>query len=282
MSIKALERLFILLQHLLPKHRLSRLTALFAESRNPILKNLLINVFVRVFGVDLSEARYSRASDYECFNDFFTRPLKDGVREFADSSTYVLSPADGAVSQLGIIEDGLIVQAKGHRYSVDELLGGDPELAEQFRDGSFATIYLSPKDYHRVHMPTRGELLSSQYVPGSLFSVNRATANGVPRLFARNERLVSVFQTPHGKMALVLVGAVIVAGIRTVWGGGPQDGAAPRICFDSDWTLEAGQEMGRFYLGSTAIVLFQKDQVAWNAELTTGSKVRLGEAIAGF
>lgn len=259
---------------------------MFAESRHPLVKNPLINAFIKIFGVDMSEALYPGAQDYACFNDFFTRPLREGLRPLADPGRFVLSPADGAVSQLGVIEKDQIFQAKGHSYSVADLLGdisrGESSLSGEFENGTFATIYLSPKDYHRVHMPCAGTLVSSQYVPGELFSVNQITARHVPRLFARNERLVAVFETAHGKVAVVLVGAVIVAGIRTVWGGGPQGAKGVQTSFEQDWTLQAGQEMGRFYLGSTAVVLFQNGACEWSPELTAGSPLRLGQAIGRY
>lgn len=280
------ENLFILLQRSIPQHALSRFAGMFAECRHPLVKNPLINVFIKVFGVDMSEALYPQANDYANFNEFFTRPLREGLRPLADAQRFVLSPADGAVSQLGVIEKDQIFQAKGHTYTVADLLGdtspSEGSLSAQFENGTFATIYLSPKDYHRVHMPCAGTLVSSHYVPGELFSVNQITAKHVPRLFARNERLVAVFETAHGKVAVVLVGAVIVAGIRTVWGGGPQGPPGVQTSFPQDWTLEAGQEMGRFYLGSTAVVLFQNGACEWSPELAAGSPLRLGQAIGRY
>lgn len=278
----SLANLFILLQRAVPQHALSRLTARFAETRNPVIKNLLIRAFIRAFNVNMAEALHSNPSHYGNFNEFFTRPLKDGVHILADAEQYVLSPADGAVSQLGIVESDQIFQAKGHYYSVADLLGGDVKLASEFENGTFCTVYLSPRDYHRVHMPCPGRLISSHYVPGDLFSVNQTTAGIVPRLFARNERLVSLFDTPHGKMALVLVGAVIVAGIETVWGGGPRGPRGVQMEFERDWSFSAGDEMGRFYLGSTAIVLFQNGAVQWDPELVAGSPLRLGQALGSY
>lgn len=278
----SLENLFILLQRTIPQHALSRLTARFAETRNPILKDILIRTFIQAFRVNMAEALYPDPSHYENFNDFFTRPLKDGVHQFADAEKFILSPADGAISQLGAIEGGQIFQAKGHYYTVEELLAGGADLAQDFENGSFATVYLSPRDYHRVHMPCEGTLVSSQYVPGELYSVNQVTAGRVPRLFSRNERLVGIFDTPRGKMALVLVGAVIVAGIRTVWGAGPQGPIGRQTQFEQEWNLSAGQEMGRFYLGSTAIVLFQQGVSQWGDEIQAGTPVRLGQALGSY
>lgn len=225
--------------------------------------------------------------DYRSFNTFFTRALKPGARVIADTNSYIVSPADGVISQIGRIENGRIFQAKGQDFTVTELIGGDAALAERFNGGSFATIYLSPRDYHRVHMPVTGTLHSTTYVPGQLFSVNQVTAGAVPRLFARNERLSSIFTTELGIVASVMVGAMIVAGIETVWAGPvqthgkrliqtsfPQEGAThpPR--------LEAGAEMGRFMLGSTVILLFESNRVAWMPELKAGDAVQMGQALA--
>lgn len=277
-----LNRLFILLQQATPQHALSRLTARFARTRNPLVKNLLIRAFIKAFRVNMDEALYPDPSHYASFNEFFTRPLRQGIHVLADAERFVLSPADGVVSQLGNIERDQIFQAKGHYYSTSDLLGGDSALASEFENGTFCTVYLSPRDYHRVHMPCSGTLESSRYLPGELFSVNQITASLVPRLFARNERLVSIYHTPHGKMALVLVGAVIVAGIETVWGGGPHGPAGTQTEFGQNWTFSAGEEMGRFYLGSTAIVLFQKGEVQWSPELGAGTSLRLGQALGSY
>ena len=211
-----LEKLFILSQYPLPHHPLSRLMGRFTQCRNPAFKNLFIRAIVRVFGVDLSEAAEPNPRAYGCFNDFFTRPLKPGIRPIAEDPDAVVSPADGTVSQCGPINEGRLLQAKGRDYGVVELLGGDAGRAAPFQGGSFATIYLSPKDYHRLHMPLAGTLREMVHVPGRLFSVNDATARGVPNLFARNERVVALFDTEAGPMALVLVGAIFVASIETV------------------------------------------------------------------
>ncbi len=197
---------------------MTRFAGRIAASERPSVRDPLIRRFVRAYDVDMAEAERP-LGQYKSFNDFFTRALKPGARPLADAETCVLCPADGAVSQLGRIADGRILQAKGHDYTVAQLLGGDEALAKRFHNGNFITVYLSPKDYHRVHMPTGGTLESTTYVPGDLFSVNQATAAGVPGLFARNERLSCIFDTSHGSMASVMVGAMIVAGIETVWGG---------------------------------------------------------------
>lgn len=279
-----MKQLFIIFQYLVPQHLLSRLVSMIAESRIGWIKNTFIQQFVRHFEVDMSEARQPDTSQYPNFNSFFTRPLRDGARSICEPG-FIACPADGAISQLGPIRSGRILQAKGQSYSTVELLGGDPALAAQFEDGSFATIYLSPKDYHRVHMPCDGSLQQTVYVPGDLFSVNQTTAARVPRLFSRNERLVSVFDTDTGPMASVLVGAMIVAGIETVWSG--QEAPIPRAIsskrFDrapESVALGRGEEMGRFKLGSTVILLFPKDSIEWLDTLAAGSSVRMGEALA--
>ena len=276
---------FIWLQHALPQHGLSKFAGRAAASRRPWLRKRLIERFIRAYDVDMDEAE-RRSHEYESFNDFFTRSLKPNARPLADAERYVLSPADGAVSQLGRIEDGKIFQAKGHHYTASELLGGDDELAERFRHGHFATIYLSPRDYHRVHMPVAGRLTGTTYVPGDLFSVNGATAAAVPGLFARNERLACVFDTNLGKVASVMVGAMIVAGIETVWGGRvePHGKRLLRSVHSTDGedatSYEAGDEMGRFLLGSTVVLLFEQDRIEFLPDLADGSTVRMGEALA--
>lgn len=279
-----MKSLFILLQYLAPQHLLSRLAGRFADCRIGWIKNALIGRFIKIFKVDMSEALDPSPWTYENFNSFFTRALKPGTRPICDGPT-IACPADGTVSQAGPIEGGSIFQAKGRTYSAVELLGGDLQLAELFRDGSFATIYLSPRDYHRVHMPCQGTLQRTVYVPGDLFSVNQTTAERVPRLFARNERLVSVFDTPHGPMAAVLVGAMIVAAIDTVWSGqeAPQRRAVHTTRFDrlpAPVTLAKGEEMGRFRLGSTVVLLFPKDCVQWRPDCRAGARVRMGQALA--
>lgn len=278
-----MSRLFIILQYLLPQHGLSRLLGRFAEGQ--WLKNLLIKLFVRRYKVDLSEAEISEPTDFKNFNDFFTRALKPDARPLAEDVDAILCPADGCISEMGMIEEDRILQAKGRYYTVAKLLA-DEEDAQHFLGGSFATVYLSPRDYHRVHMPIEGSLLKTVYVPGKLFSVNQATADSVPDLFARNERLVCLFETPVGKMALVLVGAMVVAGIETVWAGQVCP-ATRRELTHTDYTqsnppvqLASGAEMGRFKLGSTAIVLFEAGAVALEETLAAGSPTRMGQRIA--
>ncbi len=275
-------KVFVVLQYLLPQHLLSRAVGWLAENETPWLKNFLIEKFIRRFGVNMNEAAESDYKRYQNFNHFFTRALASGVRPICTEG--VCCPADGQVSQAGDIKHGRIFQAKGHSFSTAELLGGDEQLAALFDEGLFATVYLSPRDYHRVHMPVAGRLLRSIYIPGDLFSVNTTTAENVPNLFARNERLVAIFDTEYGEMAVVLVGAMIVAGIETVWAGQ----VAPRLrkIETQDFVnapapvhLKKGEEMGRFKLGSTAIVLFRKSSdLEW--EVKAGDAVKMGQEFA--
>ncbi|MDZ4308576.1 archaetidylserine decarboxylase [Allopontixanthobacter sp.] len=274
---------FIWLQHLAPQHALSRAAGMIARGRNRRLKDALIRRFIRAYGVDMDQAELP-AADYPTFNDFFTRALKPGARPIADSDAYIVSPADGAISQLGRIEGGRIVQAKGQSYTAEELIGGDAELAARFDGGHFITIYLSPSDYHRVHMPVTGTLRETTYIPGALFSVNTVTAAAVSRLFARNERLASIFNTAEGAVASVMVGAMIVANIETVWSGPvtPHGKRVIRTRYSGGDApqLEAGAEMGRFLLGSTVVLLFEPGRIEWLDGLKPLDTVRMGQALA--
>ncbi|MEL6708053.1 MAG: archaetidylserine decarboxylase [Pseudomonadota bacterium] len=273
---------FVLSQHIAPQHLISKVAGGFAASTTPWIRNALIRRFVKAFDVDLSEAART-VEQFESFNDFFTRELREGARPIADHTGFIACPADGAVSQIGAIRDGQVFQAKGREYSVTALLGGDAEQAQKYENGSFATIYLSPRDYHRVHMPAGGALQSTAYVPGDLFSVNQETAEGVDALFARNERLVCHFKGSIGPYASVMVGAMIVAGIDTVWPNrfSTHARAIVKEDFASDSvTLSAGDEMGRFYLGSTVILLFASGGVEWLGDLEAGTPVRMGQPIA--
>ncbi|MFC3283172.1 archaetidylserine decarboxylase [Litchfieldella rifensis] len=272
------DKLFALIQYPLPHHLISRLVGKFAECRIPWLKHLFIQAFIRHFEVDMSQALEPDPTAYACFNDFFTRAMKAEARPIGDG---LVSPADGTLSQYGRTYHGTLVQAKGQAYSLTTLLGGDVHRAAPFRQGSFATVYLSPRDYHRVHMPLAGTLREMVYVPGRIFSVNRATANHVPALFARNERLVCIFDTEQGPLAMVLVGAMIVAAIETVWAGQitPLSGEIQRIRFDEPITLEKGAEMGRFKLGSTVVMCFGRE-VDFD-DLSIDSMVSMGERLGG-
>jgi len=275
------DRLFILAQYLTPQHVLSRLVGLLAEARAPWLKNRIIGWFVRRYQVDMREAQIEDPLAFDSFNAFFTRALKPDARPLDETPGAILCPADGAVSQIGDIGHGRVFQAKGHSFSTHALLGGDSERAAPFLNGRFATIYLSPRDYHRVHMPISGTLREMIYVPGKLFSVNPLTASAVPDLFARNERVVCIFDTACGKMALVLVGAMIVASMETVWAGqvAPLARGVRRFRYDGPIHLQAGTELGRFRLGSTVILLFGEQQMDWSGELGTGSSVRMGQRL---
>jgi phosphatidylserine decarboxylase len=275
---------FIIFQYLLPQHLLSRLIGKLAETEIPWLKDVLISRFISQYQVDMSEAADPDDRNYKNFNAFFTRALNEGARPIVSDPQAIACPADGAISQLGEIIDGRIFQAKGQDYSLLQLLGGDREAAALFAGGSFATVYLSPRDYHRVHMPIAGTLQSMSYIPGALFSVNTTTAENVQGLFARNERAVCLFDTEAGPMAVILVGALIVAGIETVWDG--QIAPPPSGIKTTDYRqsareiyLEKGAEMGRFKLGSTAIVLFGKDRAQWAEKFAATTPTRLGELL---
>lgn len=277
-------RLFILFQLLVPQHLLSRLVGQLADCRTPWIKNRFISWFQRQYQINMQEAAEENPLAYPNFNAFFTRALKPDARPIDQDPDTLVSPADGAISQLGRIEYGRIFQAKGRNYSLTTLLGGDTARAEPFINGAFATIYLSPRDYHRVHMPISGVLRETVYVPGDLWSVNQVTAEGVDQLFARNERLVALFDTEVGPMAMVLVGAMIVAGIEVVWQGQVAPPLkAPQVLgkrYEEQITLTRGEEMGRFKLGSTVILLFGEDAVNWRTDLQAGSPVTLGQGIA--
>jgi len=277
------DKLFIRLQHLVPQQGLSRAAGWLASTDNALIKNTFIRWFVKRYNVDMSLAAEENPLAYNCFNDFFTRALKPGARPIDSAADSIACPADGAISQLGKIIDGRIFQAKGQSYTAVELLGGDEALAAEFSDGSFATVYLSPRDYHRVHMPYSGKLRAMVSIPGELFSVNTVTAENVPRLFSRNERAVAIFDTDIGPMAVVLVGAMIVAGIETVWDGQIAPFASRDIATSlypyQNITLNKGDEMGRFKLGSTAIVLFAKDKMHWDDKFNASSPTKMGECM---
>lgn len=270
-------QIFIHTQKLLPQHQLSRLVGKVAASEQPILKTAVIYAFKQKYGIDLSIAEAEEISKYPSFNAFFTRALKEGVRQVDPEPTHIVSPADGTISQLGKINAGEIFQAKGQSFSVDQLIA-DPQLAKPFQQGEFVTVYLSPKDYHRVHMPFAGKLTETLYIPGELYSVNQVTAENIPGLFARNERMVCLFDTEIGRMAVVLVGAMIVAGIETVATGKVKPNGRIEVQ-QHDLQLEKGDELGRFYLGSTAIVLFEKDKVQWDRQLKANDLVQMGGRI---
>ncbi|MBE03163.1 archaetidylserine decarboxylase [Marinobacter lutaoensis] len=278
-----LDKLFVLSQYLTPQLALSRLAGRLADSdRSPALKNRTIQWFIDRYGVDMSEAAEPDPTAYPTFNAFFTRALKPGARPVAGGDEVLVSPADGAISQLGEVTGDRVFQAKGQSFSLVELLGGDPQRAEPFAEGAFATIYLAPRDYHRIHMPVAGQLREMIHVPGRLFSVNPATAANVPNLFARNERVVCLFDTAAGPLALVLVGAMIVGSVETTWAGVVVPGSGPvtecRYQDDKAIRFAKGEEMGRFRLGSTVIMVMPKGRVHWNRDQVPGKSVRMGEA----
>lgn len=275
------DQLKIVGQYILPKHLLSRLTGKLAAAKAGKLTTFLIKQFIAKFDINMDEAKHSDPEHFETFNDFFTRELKDGARSIVKGNAKLATPVDGRVSQQGNITAGRIFQAKGHDFSLRELLGGHDEVAEPFDDGIFSTIYLAPKDYHRIHMPITGTLEEMIFIPGDLFSVNPLTAENVPNLFARNERAVAIFSTEVGPMAMVLVGATIVASIETVWAGTLKGKDIQYWDYsDQEITLEKGAEMGRFKLGSTIVALFAKDSIELSEALQAGSVTRLGELFA--
>ena len=279
-----MSRLFILFQYLLPHHLLSRMVGVLAQ--NHLLRRLFIRAFIKRYKVDLSQAKIQEVERFENFNAFFTRELQDGARPLANAQGAIVCPADGAISQLGNITGGNLLQAKGRHYSCESLLAGDVQMAELFRDGTFATIYLSPRDYHRVHMPMAGVLKKTVYVPGKLFSVSQATADSVPNLFARNERLICLFDTEVGPIAVILIGAMIVAGIDTTWAGEVCPTTEKREITETDFTNQAsavelplGSELGRFRLGSTTIVLFPHGAMKFEPSLDATSSVAMGQLL---
>lgn len=273
----------VLPQYLLPHHFLSGLMSRLTHCENRWFKNIFIRLVIHLYKVNLSEAKLESLDHYPSFNHFFTRELNDGARTITTVANSIACPADGAVSQAGKITDGRIIQAKARDYSVLELLGGDEARASAFQNGSFTTIYLSPKDYHRLHMPLSGTLTEMVHIPGRLFSVNNDTVDTVPNLFARNERVVCIFDTEAGPMALILVGAIFVSSIETAWHGVV---TPPSIHQTRTWnyqdnapTLFKGVEMGRFNMGSTIIVLFGANKIAWDHGLVAGKPVKLGTQI---
>jgi len=279
-----MSHLFILFQYLLPHHLLSRGLGILAQ--NHLLRKLFIRAFIKRYKVDLSQAKIQEVEKFENFNAFFTRELQADARPLANAQGAIVCPADGAVSQLGNITDGNLLQAKGRHYSCESLLAGDAQMAALFRMGKFATIYLSPRDYHRVHMPMAGILKKTVYVPGKLFSVNQTTADSVPNLFARNERLICLFDTEVGPMAVILVGALIVAAIDTVWAGEVCPTTDKREIQITDYANQApavelplGGELGRFRLGSTAIVLFPHGTMKFESSLEATSSVAMGQLL---
>jgi len=273
------DRSAVLPQYILPKQALTVFAGKIAGAQAGHLTTRLIRWFVARYEVNMAEAANSDIASYQSFNEFFSRPLRDGARPLAKAD--FICPVDGVISQFGAIERDQIFQAKGYHYSTTALVGGDAELAAKFQDGSFATLYLSPKDYHRIHMPCDGKLTRMIYVPGELFSVNPTTARGVPGLFARNERVVCVFETKQGPLILVLVGATIVGSMATVWHGivnPPRTGQVREWQYQNQpLMLKKGEEMGRFLLGSTVVLLFPKNTLTFNSDWSPARAVKMGE-----
>jgi phosphatidylserine decarboxylase len=281
MSSSFSDRLAVMPQYLIPKQALTAFAGWVAGSQWGSVTTGIIDRFVRRYNVNMSEAANPDTASYKSFNEFFTRPLRGDARPLAQAD--LVSPVDGAISQCGPIEGDQVFQAKGHSYSTRALLGGDAALAAQFQDGEFATLYLSPRDYHRIHMPCAGRLTRMIYVPGDLFSVNPTTARGVPGLFARNERVVCVFEGANGPFVMVLVGATIVGSMATVWHGvvnPPRPGVVREWTYEmGSITLAQGEEMGRFLLGSTVVMLFPQGLMQFNADWTQTRPIVMGEAM---
>ncbi len=283
------DKIKIALQYAMPKHAISRLVGKLAAAKMGWLTTKLIDFFINAYGINMSEAKLKKATDFDTFNDFFTRELEEGARTINTDSDTLCYPVDGAISQQGDIVEGKLIQAKGFNYSLTSLLGGDARTAAPFQKGKFSCIYLAPKDYHRIHMPMAATLREMIYVPGELFSVNPLTANNVPDLFARNERVVTIFDTEHGALAMVLVGATIVASIETSWVGTitPPAGSDifrwqyPEKGVDAI-TFEKGEEMGRFKLGSTVVSTFAPNMVEFPPEAGPQTVTRLGELYANL
>lgn len=278
-----LDKLFVLSQYVTPQLAVSRLAGKLADmDSTPAVKNRVVRWFIQRYGVNMDEALEPSPEAYPSFNAFFTRALKPGLRPVDESPSVMVSPVDGAISQLGSVTDDRVFQAKGQSFSLTELLGGHSDRAGPFADGEFATIYLSPKDYHRIHMPLAGTLREMTYVPGKLFSVNPTTAEQVPNLFARNERVACIFDTDAGPMALVLVGAMIVGSMETTWAGvvapdGKGVSTSDYSHLGTPIRFEKGEEMGRFRLGSTVVMVMPKGSITWQDDQVAGKTVRMGE-----
>ncbi|MDF2940388.1 MAG: phosphatidylserine decarboxylase [Gammaproteobacteria bacterium] len=274
-------------QYCLPQHFLSRFLGRIANIRCKFFKNLMIKLVIKKFKVNMSEAQFENLDHYASFNEFFIRHLKADARPFPHNNLLLASPSDGVISQFGQIKEGRLIQAKGHDFSLMELLGGESSAYKEFLDGEFATIYLSPKDYHRIHMPLSGNLRQMTYVPGKLFSVSPKTTTMVPELFARNERVICCFDSEFGPFALVLVGAFFVASIATSWAGVIAPNNIRKVqnwdyAPDQQIHLKQGDEMGYFQFGSTVIMLLPKGMTSWRPELTSEQFVKLGQVLANI
>ena len=282
------DTLFILFQYFIPQHFISRIVSKFAASKNKSIKKAFISLYLKRFDIKMNEALNEDPFDYESFNDFFTRELKPELRPIDQSDNSIIAPCDGLISQCGQISDNNIIQAKSKIFNLNDLLGFEESTNSVFQNGTFLTFYLAPKDYHRIHMPYGGKLKSMIYIPGDLFSVNKVTANSVDNLFSRNERLVCIFETAYGPMAMVLVGAIIVSGIRVVWkkNGFSQFHQIKKWDFslemDNEVSLEKGQEMGHFMLGSTVILCFPDSKMSLDKRVSKDSVIQMGEVIGSY
>ncbi len=282
-SISIRERLATLVQHLLPHRLLSSTVHYLAGIRYVPWKNFLIRAAIRRFGINLKEAASEHITDYANFNAFFTRQLKPGIRPVDASPSSIVSPADGVISQIGAISDEQLFQAKGQTFSCTDILGGEALVASLFTNGNFATIYLSPKDYHRLHIPLDGHLIYTQHIPGRLFSVAPFTAKTIPAIYARNERLVCIFDTQAGRIAYIMVGAMLVSSMETVWSGlvtPPYGKKIHRIDYSNqNIRLNKGDELGRFNMGSTVILLFEQNKICWDSHLSALSPLNVGQSM---
>ncbi len=279
-----LDKAIILPQYILPQHFLTGLVFKVTRFRNKAFKNFLINLFIQAYKVNMKQAIANDANDYESFNDFFTRKLKPDARNWQSNEAAILSPIDGAISQIGTISDDSIFQAKGKEFSLAQLLAQDEQLSSHFKAGLFATLYLSPRDYHRIHMPLTGKLKQTIYVPGRLFAVNNPAARTVDSLFARNERFISLFETEIGMMAQIMVGALFVGSMETVWAGQITPTQHRQLtstdCSGDNISLQQGDEFGHFNMGSTVILLFERQRIKWRDVFQAGSKVKVGDILA--
>ena len=278
------DKMFSLLQRVLPHHFLSSIMYKITRIEAKWFKNFFITNFIKIYNVDMSQAQNENGCEFKCFNEFFTRPLKPEARPIAEGSKTIISPVDGTVSEVGRIINGQIFQAKGKSYSLETLVGGSPERAQFYKDGYFATLYLSPRDYHRIHMPIAGRIREMVHVPGRLFSVSPSTVRSVNSLFARNERVVAGYSTDAGPMAMILVGAIFVSSMETVWAGTitPPNGKHLRQwSYDTQEPMhfDKAAEMGRFNMGSTVILLFPENSIQWEDDLICGKKIQMGEKI---
>ncbi|MCF6768004.1 archaetidylserine decarboxylase [Thiotrichales bacterium 19S11-10] len=278
------EKLFISLQYLLPQHLLSRIIGKLASSKSKKLKNFLIKLFIKQYSINTKAALSDNLDDYNSFNDFFIRKLKPNLRPIASQQDQIISPADGNISQYGEISQGQLIQAKGKLFDIMSLLGGETDYHHKFKQGAFITVYLSPRDYHRVHMPYDGKLVAMTYVPGKLFSVNQTTAEYVPNLFSRNERVVCFFETSLGIMPVIFVGAFFVASIYLNWHGFVTPNRLGKTQHwdykDQDISFKKGDELGYFQFGSTVITCFKANQVNFSNTLTNGGSIQMGQVIA--